>query len=392
MNTSRATVSNGASAPSGLSVQFEPVAQPDVLGERWEDLERRSAYSFFQSWGWIGCWLKHLPHGLEPHALIVSAGTEVVGLGILVARRELRHGLVRSNGLYLNETGNPLIDPLGLEYNGFLADRRFAGSVVGCCLEWLTRCAHGWEELHLGGLERANAVACAEIAKDIGLKSLVRDKRRYDYVDLEHVRRTGADYLSLLGRGTRAQIRRALRLYEDEGRPCVCAAQDVEQALDALAELKALHQAYWRGRGHPGAFASDFFERFHRDLIHRLFDAGEIQLLRIAAGQKLIGLLYNFIKEGRVYTYQSGFDYDSDPKSKPGMVSHYLAAEYNLAQGAKIYDFMAGDARHKRSLGTDAEEMTWLVLQRPAAKFRMENTLRSIKNRLCNHGKSDIDV
>ena len=176
-----------------------------------------------------------------------------------------------------------------------------------------------------------------------------------------------------------------MRLYEAAGPLRLQAAQTVEDALDMLGELKGLHQAYWTRRGHAGSFARGFFESFHHDLISKRFDAGEIQLLRISAGEKLIGCLYNFVKDGRVYAYQSGFDYDADRRLKPGLVSHCLAVRHNLAQGALIYDFMAGDSRYKRSLGTDSHSLYWLVVQRPVVRLRLENVLRAIKQRLARH-------
>ena len=53
--------------------------------------------------------------------------------------------------------------------------------------------------------------------------------------------------------------------------PTSNAAADVEEALDYLSRLKQLHQAYWTRRGKPGAFANEFFERFHRALIRERF-------------------------------------------------------------------------------------------------------------------------
>jgi CelD/BcsL family acetyltransferase involved in cellulose biosynthesis len=63
-------------------------------------------------------------------------------------------------------------------------------------------------------------------------------------------------------------------------------------------------------------------------------------------------------------------------------VTHYLAIERNLDQGAAIYDFMAGYGQHKRSLSNATRDMTWLVLQRDLFKNRVEQKLRRIKLRL----------
>ena len=47
--------------------------------------------SFFRSWGWIGCWLRHLPPGRQPLAAIATKGAEIVGLGVFVPVRQRRH-------------------------------------------------------------------------------------------------------------------------------------------------------------------------------------------------------------------------------------------------------------------------------------------------------------
>ena len=59
-------------------------------------------------------------------------------------------------------------------------------------------------------------------------------------------------------------------------------------------------------------------------------------MLRITAGGRIIGYLYNFVHAGHVYNYQSGFAYEDDPVVKPGFVSHYLAIEHYLAGTATI--------------------------------------------------------
>jgi hypothetical protein len=368
-------------ASAGLEVALEDIADPADVEDLWLDLECRSDCSFFQSWAWIGCWLRHLPRSFSPRVLIVRDGSLVVGLGVLIANRRRRHAFVRSNGLYLNQTGDPYYDLITIEYNGFLSARNMARLVLRRCAEWLVARCEDWDELYLSGLVPVWTEIFREIAAEIGLGVRVRDKKPCDLVDLDAIRAQGGDYLARLSRNTRYQVRRAMRLYEAEGSIALQAARSAGEALEFLAGLKELHQVYWIRQGEPGSFSNAFFERFHRALVTDRFDDGEIQLLRISVGDRPIGYLYNFVKDGWVYAYQSGFNYESDPKLKPGLTSHCLAIEHNLARGAKCYDFMAGEAQHKRSLGTRSVDMTWLVLQRDRIKYRLENTLRDLKHR-----------
>ena len=87
------------------------------------------------------------------------------------------------------------------------------------------------------------------------------------------------------------------------------------------------------------------------------------------------------MKNRRVCAYQSGFNFDADSRLKPGLVAHSLAVEYNLRMGANIYDFMAGEGQHKRSLASNVETMIWLVVYRKHLKLRFENMLRELKAR-----------
>lgn len=365
-----------------VEITCEPIEQPDSLAPLWSELESRSDCSFFQSWGWIGCWLRLLPPSARPSVLKGRQGSELLCMAVLVPKRSLRHGFLRSNGLYLSETGDPSLDSLTVEYNGFLTDRGAGVAAVRQPLEWLVRRRHDWDELLLSGLADGDLQAFSETARACGLRIHVRARKPCDYVDLGAVERSGGDFLAGLSKNTRYQIRRSLRLYAADGEPSFRLAETVEEAQDFLARLKDLHQAYWTRRGEAGAFANPFFERFHRTLIGERFGSGEIQVARIAAGSRVIGYLYNFLHRGHLYAYQSGFAYHEDPKLKPGLVSHYLAIRHYLEQGAATYDFMAGDSQHKRSLGTGAMELTWLSLQRNLAKYRVEDALRAMKRRV----------
>ena len=93
-----------------------------------------------------------------------------------------------------------------------------------------------------------------------------------------------------------------------------------------------------------------------------------------------IGCLYNFVHRGRVYAYQSGFHASRDNRLKPGLVSHFKAIELNYRLGNRTYDFLAGDARYKRSLSNASNQLLWLVAQRPKFAFWAENRLRDLKN------------
>jgi CelD/BcsL family acetyltransferase involved in cellulose biosynthesis len=366
-------------AADGIRARLEPV-DLDRLGQAWRALEPRSDPSFFQSWGWIGCWLRDLPPERQPRATIATRGEKVVGLGVFLAHCERRHWIVPARTLRLHESGEPALDSLYIEHNGLLAERTQAPAVWAAVLGLLTR-AGGWDELALAGLSRRTATLCAGAARAHGLDLVVRQQRRSAHLDLEGLRRSGRAFADLLSHNTRHQLARARRLYAAIGPLSLHSACTADEALAMLEQLKALHQKSWRRRGQPGCFATPFFETFHRDLIRDRFRHGETQLLRAAAGSRPVGYLYNFAYGDRVYAYQSGFDYAADGRLKPGLVTHALAIEQAMRDGFAIYDFMAGENRLKASLASHWSEMVWLSVQRRSMLAWLERRVGGLEFR-----------
>ena len=361
-----------------IVVSVGPVGERAALAADWQDLEARADTTFFHSWPWVDCWLSTIDN--QPQLLTARQGDTVVGLALLVATTR-RFGWFSSTELFMNETGDPAKDIVTIEYNGILADRDVAAEVTHACLRAFNddaspvRQAVRWDELCIRGVP----ASYRDLAQDLGYRVRLLAHDPSGAVDLVAVRRSGKPYLSHLSANTRYQIRRAMRLYEARGPLQLSCARTVDEALSFLDDLSVLHQRYWTGRGEPGAFAYPFFVRFHRALIARCLPDGAVEVVRISAGNTPVGYLYNFIYRGRVYYYLSGFAYESDPKLKPGMVSHYLCIDRHLARGADIYDFMAGENRYKTSLGSPGADMLAIVLERPGLKVRAKDLLRALK-------------
>lgn len=359
---------------------MEPVTDGEVLAARWQAVEARAHPSLFQSWGWIRTWLRTMPATLSPLLLSIHDGEEECGLAVICRHRRRRYGWLVSHGLFLNETGDPALDALTVEFNGVLAVEGVETRAAVAAIHHLVSSVDGWDELYLSGIVCEPDCDYVALASRAGLTPHLLSEQPCDYVDLESVRAGGEDYLSGLSKNTRYQIRRSLRRYEERGALTIRVAASVEEALTFFYRMKALHQAYWLGRGESGAFGNPVFEDFHRAYIVDRFSSGEIHLVRIAAGDDDIGFLYNMLHDGHVYSYQSGFVYEEDAAMKPGLVSHYLAICDASARGARIYDFMAGAAQHKMSLGTHRREMVWIAARKPRLRFRLENGLRDIKH------------
>jgi CelD/BcsL family acetyltransferase involved in cellulose biosynthesis len=365
-----------------LSVAIGEADDLDAIGRQWLDLQARAGGSFFQSWAWIGTWLRQLPPGTPVRCIRVDDGERTVGLALVGLRDATRHRVFYSRQWCIAETGNPVQDALTIEHNGLLVDERAHDEVLRAVCSHLGGLRSAWDELVASGIDAERVPSYQRAAAQSDLWTKVRWSKPYYYVAAADLAATGGDYLAALSGNSRYQIRRSMREYEKSGPLSITAAESVPQAFDFFERLIELHQAYWNARGKAGAFATEFARRFHESLIRTQLEPGHVQLLRIAAGDEPIGYLYNFAHRGAIASYQSGFRYSDDAKLKPGLVSHALAIQSALASGAHSYDLLMGRQQYKEMLSTRRGEMTWLVIQQPRLRFRIERGLGALVARL----------
>jgi CelD/BcsL family acetyltransferase involved in cellulose biosynthesis len=317
-----------------------------ALGAEWAALEAASDFGVFQGWGWIGCLAEERYD--DPWLLRAEAGGRTLGLALFNRRR---------GALHLAETGDPAKDRPFIEHNAPLVARD-APPGLGAAMLAEARRAAG--RLVLGGV----APALADAA---GGARWRWELRPAPFLDLDALRAAGGDVLATLSANTRQQIRRAERRLAEAGPLALEAATAPEAAAAVLAEMIPLHERRWQGQG---AFSTPWLARFHDALVRRLAARGELEMLRVTAGGRLVGLLENFRRGGVVHAYQSGFpETGGDAALKPGLLCHLLAIRHALAEGAREYDLMAGEQRYKRSLARECRDLAWVEIV-PAASPR----------------------
>ncbi len=342
-----------------MDFELTGVAGADQLEPLWRRVEARSRPSFFLSWPWIRCWLNET--GSQPCLLQGRLDGDIKLLGLFHLARRSRFGLpVRA--LALHQTGRPIEDAIFIEYNGFLctedapetADAQALAFIAGRHCRLGKGSALRWNELLLSGVDES----WAGLADELGLEVQIMSQLPCYGMDLDAEVKGSDDLLQTFSANTRQQIRRSLKIYRESGPISLSVARSPDQIGQYLAELKDLHQATWQRRGLPGAFANPHFESF----LTRLARDGSaaVDLLKIAAGDRPIGVLCNFRNRSIVHNYQSGLVYADDNRLKPGLVSHFLAMQHYRAAGLSHYDLMAGDSRYKQSLGRQTGTLVWL--------------------------------
>jgi CelD/BcsL family acetyltransferase involved in cellulose biosynthesis len=355
-------------------INISPLPDIPALEERWRQLATDLPHSFFLSWPWISTWLHCIQPAVSPLLLTVSSEGKTVASAIIVKRTVWRHKLLPVQTWVLNATGDRRFDTICTEHNGLLASAQHERKAWEEVLDHFSTQETDWDEFHLDGV--APWLADAWAARGMPIRLSRHDVGRF--VDLDCVRATeNRSCIGLLAPRVRTRLRHTIAAVERRfGALVVSEATTAEEARSFFSELKDLHIKRWGDQPHGDAFDQPFFERFHHELIARCFEEGLLQLARVQAGSVNLGLLYNFVFQGRVSFYQSGINYAAAERGESiGLLVHTLVIDRNAQQGQAIYDMLAGEAQYKRALAALTTPLWWGELQAKRLKLRIEALL-----------------
>jgi CelD/BcsL family acetyltransferase involved in cellulose biosynthesis len=355
----------------GFNINFHVLTQAEEIQQNWLDLQDRAECSYFQSWGWISSWLNKVVDDRQVMVFQVWSDQLLVGLGLFVPADIKRRLVIHSKALFLNEY------PFGsknmvIEYNGILAAHGFEQRVYEKVVKYFKGELKNYDELNFGGIPEI-ASSYLDNMTDPVIKFEILEESLSWQVELSATHETLDQYLYSLSKNRRGQIRRSIRLYEEQGPIALHVASSIEEAMEYFKQMELLHTRRWQVKGKPGVFSNPVWKKFHTDLISKRFNEGEIQLLKVTCADKTIGHLYNIIWRKKVYVLQTGFELPPDSRFMPGYVSHVLSIIHNQQLGMVEYDFLHGDDLYKKILSNKRHKLFWVVLQKPKIKFRCED-------------------
>ena len=347
-------------------VAIAPLASITELAQQWHALEQRVQPAAFLRWHWIHSWLtSYSPSPLVVH---VHSGGELVALGLVVVRQETRRGLLRSRVAYLHQTGDPRQDQIWVEYNGLLAAPDHHAPALSACARALLFQGFA-DELRLSMVEANSAPTGLRVDQTVrGYASNLAQRRA-----------AGQDVLQGLSANTRYQIRRALRGFAQRyGEPALQVAASPEEALQMFQEAGQWHRQRW----HDSGFNNPAFTDFHEQLIKRGVDHNTVSLLRVSAGDHVVGVFFYLLAGRTVHFYLQGVAPEANGKLKPGLMSHALLMQHFLELGFDVYDFMGGESQYKQQLADTTTHFMMLHQHNGHWRFRLEDLARRLRRRL----------
>ncbi len=350
----------------------------------WDELFRASGSdSVFLSPAWLRTWVRSYGAQFSGQWVHWEVDGKVVAGCLLVERvNAVRRIPLRS--LFLNATGDPARHTPLAEFNDVLCLPQHRDAVA----RDLARLLEGkpWSRLLLCGYEHRSV--CHRLLHALVSHRIESISKPTRHVDLRAL--GDAPFQSTLRGKAGTHVRRNIAEYTRRlGEVGVRPAASLDEALHFLERMQSLHVARWRQRGLATSMDDATVMAFHRQLVGALWPGG-VELLRVGSADTEIGFLYNFIVDGKVFVYQTGFAYEASSKWSPGLLAHSLAIEHYRQRGLREYDLMSGDALYKRTLSNGTRDLVWTVVYRDRVWIRMLLAARRLRNRVFGLGAAGV--
>lgn len=343
------------------------------LKSQWLALESKSNNSIFTSWLWVSTWLKSNAIKPKCQLLKVTFNTNIVGLGFVTECSQLKKGFSFKQ-LWLNRTGNTKLDQIWSEYNDILCEPGVEYSIRAALIKYFSTELPQIDELLIGvsNLNIAETPVTNNITQYTSWStSSYATKLSKNIADID-------SFLNTLSSNTRKQIKRSLKLYQQNTQLKLTPARSIDEALLYFKHIGELHKKRWKDD--QSGFTNEHFVDFHEELIRSSFEQGLIDILKIHSENETICYLYNLTYKNKVYFYLSGIEYKSDNRCKPGLMSHSMAIAHYAELGFELYDFMGGEGRYKESLGSKSDNMIIANFRRKRPTFILSQFYRKLKS------------
>jgi CelD/BcsL family acetyltransferase involved in cellulose biosynthesis len=356
------------------ATQYPASAWP-LIAPVWARLAESSEQcSFFMTPAWVETWLEVFGPRMKVSIVVFEAAGEPVGACLLVTTSR-RAVLIPLRRIVLNTSGENAADTTYLEFNTLLCRGGWEERVAAALAALLSETE--FDEFALDGF---SAGAAYEALKKAFAGLDLQEQWHPSYhVDLAALRDSGKTYEQTLSGRRRQRLRFYTRLYSPWGSLQVQAASDVDTALAMLDEMAELNIRRCAAYGRRSVFQSPHFVAFHQSLIRKCLSRTGVQILRLAAGSRTVGLVYSVLHRRRVYAYQCGFDYGDDKRMSPGMTTYAHIIQYCLERGFDDFDFLSGDVDYKRVLSTGSRELVWAEFRNTSLKIKLLDGAREAR-------------
>jgi len=308
------------------------------MEKEWNSLLQSShADNLFLSWEWMNLWWRRFGNRRRLHVIEVRTN------GMLVALMPL---CIVSGRLEFLGTGS-----VGSDYLDFIVHADYetrTRAVIARVLKETGR------TMRLGQLRVDAAVSsvAARLAEN-GFRIVERTTAVCPYLSLDGL--TWEEFLSSLGQSHRENVRRRIRQLEKKGAIFEVTKTETER-LRNLQILFKLHARCWEDRGGSDGLHTDQLISFHEEFSRIALQRGWLRLFVLHVDGKPAAAVYGFLRNGKFYFYQSGFE-PAFRNSSVGLVALALTIRQAIEEKASEFDFLHGNEEYKFRWARDSRDL-----------------------------------
>lgn len=352
------------------------------LSERWNALLAQSASrdNVFLTWEWLSTWAKHYLGRDRLWVVLIYQGKDrLIGIAPFCIRRIFRFGWCGIREIQFLGTGE-----ICSSYLDFIVAERDKRVVLHAVYEYLHGNARAmWDTVTLSDVAADSSSIdiwdgliqeCGKVQDLVGMTVC-------PIVDLGD----GIEaFNEAIGGNERYNLQRKRKRLEHAGGYAYERVSSLPGIEAAMEEFVGLHQARWTRKGDAGAFASDRFREFHREIAALFSEKGWVHLdFLLANGQRIAGA-YGFVYGRRYSYYLPGFDPDAVPHASPGILLLFRCVEQAIQAGCTQVDLLRGWADYK---------LAWATTLRRSLTLRHYNRHgRAVMVKLLEHAKDTVKV
>lgn len=331
-----------------------------ALRPAWNDLVSRAVEAnTFKTWEWLNSWWEAYRPACSLKLVLVERSERLVGVAPVMIGRESRYGIpfkaLRFVGDGTYET----------DHMGFILDREEADSIAQLLMTAIE--GLGWNIAFFSQVPDDSATA-AHLRAWVSAKGYLGKEDRVPCA----ARTLPNDYNGLLA-ALPSRFRTALRSSRkrlSEGFAMKFGRHDdPEEFSGALETFYRNHASRWAAKKQSGVFVSEKKRRFYSLLTRRLHDTGSLRFYYLKLNGLIVAQEYCFRHGDTLYLLQEGFDF-AFQKENVGNMLRAMIFEQIIDEGVKVYDFLAGVSRHKKTWSDRFPEDICFEVARTGLKAR----------------------
>jgi CelD/BcsL family acetyltransferase involved in cellulose biosynthesis len=329
--------------------------------------------SIFCTWEWIYTWWEHFGAGYALHILFVYDGPKLMGILPLAFQRTLVNR-EWSIGRILAFCGSRELYPDHLDV---ITAKEHAEQCLEALCGYLAVEFRDWDVCQLPlSAEGSNLVSWFGNDRTIQQYGFGLATQRASFAHFIPIAGSFEDYLNTLDTKQRYNLRSRKKKLEKEGfsfKPCDPVAD--EKGLDTLFEIHGLRS---KQKNIRSTFNDADILEFHKSLAKRIQKSGWLSLRFLQNDKQTIAASYNFIYQGRVFSYQKGMDPQWE-RYGPGKAIVYEAIHEAFANGCTEYNFLQGNEEYKSGWTQDSRPLFTLTLYNTTAAGVLSQAMAKLK-------------